>query len=370
MANIFFRFHQVRKEPCRRQKALLTGWAVAGWCLFAGLPGTRAGLLPSTKDRSQGDALFQQATTAYQGGDYAGALHLLEQADALKPDQADAWNLRGVVCLKQKAYDKAQAAFARSVAIDPTLWAAQFNLAEVSFQKKDYARARTVFERLLAQTDRFKAANKWELVAYKSFLCALLSGDEADARRKLAKLPVTGGATPAFLYAQAALAFNRKDTVGADKILAGAQTAYPAALNGLFSTSLETAGWQTPAANPLASAPVATLDPETAAAMNAAGVTNPAGVALPGGGARPSGRRPAVVVDPRLVATASDPLPSASGRDVIPVAGQAAAKGASSTAKRPAKGDPSPPPASVSPAPAATPPPSPFDHDGLLLGLD
>ena len=339
--------------------------------LLAGLPHARAGLLPTARDRSQGDALFQQATTAYQGGDYAGALHLLEQADALKPDQADAWNLRGVVYLKQKTYDKAEAAFARAVAIDPALWAAQFNLAEVAFQQKNYARARGVFDHLLAQTDRYKAGNKWELVLYKAFLSDLLSGDEADARKKLAKLPVTGGATPAFLYAQAALAFSKKDAAGANKIVAGAQTAYPPALNGLFTPALETVGWLTPAVNPLPSAPVATLDPATAAAMNAAGLTNPAGLLLPGA-SRPPGQRPVVTIDPRLVAASSDPLPSASGQEMIPVAGQRAGKNAS---RHPAKETPAASPAAGalsagSPEPAATPPPSPFDHDGLLLGLD
>ncbi len=344
--------------------------ALLGVYLWCGPSAASAGLVPSAKDRAQGDALFQQATTAYQGGDYAGALHLLEQADALKPDQADAWNLRGAVYLKQRTYDKADAAFARSVAIDPTLWAAQFNLAEVAFQQKNYARARTVFDRLLAQTDRYKAGNKWELVLYKAFLCALLSGDEADARKRLAKLPATGGATPASLYAQAALAFRRKDAAGAHKILTGAQTTYPPALNGLFSTSLEAAGWQTPAVNPLSTATAATLDPATAAAMNAAGVTNPANLPLPGTSPRAGGRRAAVLVDPRLVAAASDPLPSG---PMIPVVGQAppsAGKSRHPGKENPASSPAATPPSVGSPEPAATPPPSPFDRDGLLLGLD
>ncbi len=375
MANIFFGFLKARG----RRLYSVAGTLLTGIFLLANLPAAHGGL-PTSKDRSQGDALFAQATTAYQGGDYAGALHLLEQADALKPDQADAWNLRGVVLLKQKAYDKAEAAFARSVAIDPNLWAAQFNLAEVSFQKKNYARARTVFDNLLSQTDRYKATNKWELVLYKAFLCALLSGDEADARKKLAKLPANGGATPALLYAQAALAFSRKDPAGANRILAGAQTTYPPALNGLFSNSLETAGWQTPTVNLLPSTQTASADPATAAAMNAAGITNPGNVTT-SGASRTAGTRPSVALpDPRLVAAASDPLPSAPGRDVIPVVGQAApspaGKNAPGTMRHPAKQSPAAPPAPGASSsggnlePAATPPPSPFDRNGLLLGLD
>ncbi len=379
MTTLFFGFRKAEGRRRPRWIGLAAGLALVGAFLLPGVPGARAGLLPSAKDRSQGEALFQQASTAYQGGDYAGSLHLLEQADALEPDQADAWNLRGVVLLKQKAYDKAEAAFARSVKIDPGLWAAQFNLAEVSFQKKNFARARSVFESLLAQTDRYKAGSKWELVLYKAFLCALLSGDEADARKKLAKLPATGGATPAFQYAQAALAFSHKDAAGANRILAGAQTAYTPALNGLFSPSLETAGWQTPAVNLLPGTQVASADPATAAAMNAAGLTNPGGnLALPGGSSPAARQRPAVVIDPRLVAAASDPLPSAPGRDVIPVAGQPtpspAGKNAGAMARHPAKENPAASPAAGTksaggPEPAATPA-SPFDHEGLLLGTD
>lgn len=382
MAIIFFSFLHAEEPRLAGRTRVFAILAAAGFLALAVVPAASAGLIPTGKDRAQGDTLFQQAGTAYQNGDLAGAIHLLEQADTLKPDQADAWNLRGVVYLKQRAYDKAEAAFARSVAIDPALWAAQFNLAEVSFQKKDYQRARTVFERLLAQTDRYKSSNKWELIQYKAFLCALLSGDEADARKKLAKLPVAGGATPAALYAQAALAFSRKDTAGGNRIVNGAQTAYAPALNEIFANSLENAGWRTPApaVNPLlpgATLAVANVDPATAAAMSAAGITNPAGVTTPAPG-RTAAERPAVMVDPRQVA-ASDPLPSGPGRDLIPAVGQmnslASGRTVSNSAKRPAKEKPAPSPApgtlSVgSPVPAATPPASPLEHEGLLLGLD
>ena len=338
---------------CRR--ALL---AAAGLWLLAGVPGASAGLLPAGKDRAQGDALFQQAGTAFQSGDLAGALKLLQQADALKPDQADAWNLRGVILLKQHAYDQAEAAFGRAVAIDPSLWAAQFNQAEAAFQKKDWPRAETRFDRLLAQTNRFKLANKWELVAYKSFLCALLTGGEAGARKELGRLPTAGGATPAFLYAQAALAFSRKDAPGAARIVSGARTTYPAAVNDLFTSSLETAGWQAPALMPVpGGAPLPNVDPQTAAAMNALGITNPNNAPAP------AKRPPAVVIDPRLVASSSDPLPSGSGRDVIPIVGK---KGKSSP-----RTDKEKPAGSIPPVvPDVTPPQSPLEHEGLLLGSD
>ena len=355
MTILFFAFLNAERPTSLRR--VLS--AAAGLWLLAAVPGVTAGLLPASRNRTQGDALFQQAGTAFQSGDLAGALKLLEQADALKPDQADAWNLRGVILLKQHAYDQAEAAFGRAVAIDPSLWAAQFNQAEAAFQKKDWARAETRFDRLLAQTNRFKVANKWELVAYKSFLCALLASGEAGAHKELGRLPAAGGTTPAFLYAQAALAFSRKDASGAARIVSGARTTYPAAVNNLFTSSLETAGWQAPAPalTPVpGGAPVPNVDPQTAAAMNALGLTNPNNA--PALAMRP----PAVVIDPRLVAASSDPLPSGSGRDVIPVVGK---KGIG-----PQRVDKEKPVVTATPAPEVTPPQSPLESEGLLLDLD
>ena len=369
MTILFFGFLNPEETGWHRRSG---GWAllaVVGIWLLAGVAGASAGLIPTGKDRAQGDAFFQQAETAFQNGDLAGALKLLEQADALKPDQADAWNLRGVVLLKQRAYDRAEAAFGRAVSIDTSLWAAQFNLAETAFQKKDWARAQGRFDRLLAQTDRFKATNKWELVAYKSFLCALLAEGEAGARKELGRLPAAGGATPAGLYAQAALAFSRKDAAGAGRIVSGARTTYPAAVNELFTSSLETAGWQSPAPAalpPAPGSPAVNANPETLAAMNALGITNPNNAPAP---VRTAADRPAVVIDPRLVA-AGDPLPSGAGRDVMPVNGPAGKNASASTRRGAAEKPATDSSANVPIEPAITPPQSPLEHEGLLLGLD
>ena len=287
--------------------------------------------------RSQADALLQQAYTTYQDGDYPQAHLLIDKAEKLQPNQADGWNLRGAVYLKQGIYDKATAAFTRAVAIDPKLWAAQFNLGEVPFHQKDYRRARARFEALLDQTDRFKEANRWELAAYKAFLSCLLMGDDAEAHKKLAKLPPKG-ATPAYLYAQAALSFSRKDIAAAEKTLAVAQSTYPPAANDLFGSSFETVGWQSPAPPPMPAFPSA---PPT-----------PGGAPYSGS----AGERP-MQIDPRLEAAVAEPLPAAGGAVYT---------------KLPSVAVPNKPPlkANASSAQPATASPTPAvgqDHTGLLL---
>lgn len=269
----------------------------SGLLLVALTPARGAGYVISAQDRAQASALSQQAYLTFQSGDYAQALGLLQRSDQLKPDQPDGWNLRGMILLRQKSYEKAQEAFARAAALDPGLWAAQFNLAEVQFQRKDYARARAGFERLLAQTDRYKEGNKWELVQYKALVACVLMGDDQAAGKKLAKLPAKGGATPAYFYAQAASAFRHKNPAQAQQSLAAAQAAYPVAMNDLFSDALVQAGWQTP--------------PQPLAALAANVPASPTGNTLPLPSGTGSDGRPAYVVDPALQAASAGPLPVA-----------------------------------------------------------
>lgn len=295
MATLFLRRHALfgKRTACA---ACLT------FFLFATTGGTFAekfGRLPyviTAQDRARADALYQEAFAAFQAGDYPKALNSMDQAERLKPDQPDGWNLRGMVHLKQRTYEQARAAFARAAALDPTLWAAQFNLAETSFQQKDYPRARKGFERLLAQTDRFKQGSRWELIEYKAFLCCLLAGDLAGANERLAKLPANGAATPARLYAEAALAYRNKKGVGAPQAVAAAQGKFSPQVNGLFADSLVQAGWATPAPIPALLA----ASPDLSPGMTLA--TSPA----PGMSAPIS---PYYVVDPKVEAAAAEPLP-------------------------------------------------------------
>jgi Tfp pilus assembly protein PilF len=303
----------------------------------------RAQHIVTTAERTQAEALLQEAYNTYQAGDYSQAHLLIDKAQKLLPDQADSWNLRGAVYLKQASYEKAETAFARAVALDPNLWAAQFNLGEVAFHQKDYRRARERFEALLNQTDRYKEANRWELAAYKAFLSSLLLGDDSDAHKRLAKLPAKG-ATPAYLYAQAALSFSRKDIATAEKTLALARATYPPTANDLFDSSLETIGWQA-AAPP--SAPVFTSAPPVSGRASYAG----------GAGERP------MQIDPRLEAAVADPLPTSGGPvyDKVP-----ALTGAGDPLRKAADAPKPIRPANGTALPAATASPVP-DHTGLLL---
>jgi Tfp pilus assembly protein PilF len=321
---------------------------LAGFFVLLGL-GTpaRAQHIVTAAARAQAAANLQEAYNDYGAGDYPQAHLLIDKAEKLEPDQADAWNLRGAVYLKQGFYDKAGVAFTRAVALDPNLWAAQFNLGEVSFHQKDYRRAEARFEALLDQTNHYKEANRWELAAYKAFLSTLLAGQDAEAHKRLAKLPPKG-ATPAFLYAQAALSFSRKDVAGAEKTLALAQASYPPAANDLFASSLETVGWQ--AAPP----PLTSVLPSS--------LPVPGSAPYAGGGERP------MQVDPRLESAVADPLPAGGSAVYSKVPAVVAPPSQPAPREAVPEHKPAPPSAAVeekSPA-HATPVPGP-DHTSLLL---
>jgi len=72
---------------------------------------------------------IDQATQSIQGGQFDGALSLIDQALALAPDDADAHILRGI-CLSQTGQPAAATeAFNRAVALDPNSAKARYNLA-------------------------------------------------------------------------------------------------------------------------------------------------------------------------------------------------------------------------------------------------
>ena len=368
MANIIFGYLPWCKQSARRaaracQRGLLILLLSPG--IAAAFPGF-GNLAREHADHAQGDALYQQAYAAYHEGDYPLAERLIEQADKLKPNQADGWNLRGVVLLKQKLYDQAEAAFNHSLACDPDFWAAQFNVAEVPYQRKDYARARGRFEHLLAQTDRYKDSRKWEIVLYKTFLSYLFSGDEAGAKKRLAKLSAAPGTNPVLVYADAAVAFHRKDTVGAQKMIAAAQGKFPQETNDLFAEPLVQAGWiavlpPTPAAFAGASGPL----PGGGGTAAALGASNGV-VATPGG---VYNNHQPIVIDPKLEAAAAEPLPEQDGA-IKPVLTKVSGVRVStnpSPAATPTPRAAATPTVAVTHPPARPTPDTSLEHAGLLL---
>ena len=174
--------------------------------------------------------------------------------------------------MEQQQFDEAEAAFKKALKIDPKFRQSQYNLAQLPFKKKDYAKARDRFEALFAQTpggDKNQAA---QLIKFKIFMTLLLEGKESRAQKMMEQFQFTGD-TPALYYAQAAWEFKHNNPNKATDWIASAKKIYSQSLNSIFADSFYDLGWtQTPA---MAGSPAPAAE-AAAAVMSAQTESSPA----------------------------------------------------------------------------------------------
>jgi tetratricopeptide (TPR) repeat protein len=194
------------------------------------------------KAKATADAKFEQTQHALRQRDLATARKLIDEADQVEPNQAATLNLRGEILVQQKEFDQAEAAFKKAAKLDPKFREAQYNLAQVPFKKRDYAKARERFEALFEQTpdgDKNQAA---ELIRFKIYMTLLLEGKESRAQSMMKQFQFTGD-TPALYYAEAAWEFKHSNGEKAADWVASAKKIYSQALNSIFADDLYDVGW-------------------------------------------------------------------------------------------------------------------------------
>jgi tetratricopeptide (TPR) repeat protein len=200
------------------------------------------------KTKATARSKFEQAQQALRQRDLATALKLVDEADQADPNQAATINLRGEILMQQEQFDQAEAAFKKAARLDSKLREAQYNLAQIPFKKKEYAKARDRFETLYKRTpggDKNQAA---ELIKFKIYMTLLLEGKESRAHAMMDEFQFTGD-TPALYYAQAAWEFQHNNPEKAADWAASANKIYSSALNSIFADAFYDVGWmQRPAA--------------------------------------------------------------------------------------------------------------------------
>src|SRR2546429_124358 len=202
----------------------------------------------SEKTKAAALSKFEQSQQAFRQGDFARALKLIDEADQSAPNKPATLNLRGEILMQQQQFDQAEAAFKKAARLDPKLREAQYNLAQIPFKKKDYAKARERFEGLYNRIpggDKNQAA---ELIKFKIYLTLLLEGKESRAHAMMDEFQFTGD-TPALYYAQAAWEFQHNNPEKAADWTGSANKIYSSALNSVFADAFYDVGWmQRPAA--------------------------------------------------------------------------------------------------------------------------
>src|SRR5216117_111568 len=196
----------------------------------------------SEKTKATARAKFEQAQQALRQRDLAAALKLVDEADQADPNQAATINLRGEILMQQEQFDQAEAAFKKAAKLDTKLREAQYNLAQIPFKKKEYAKARDRFETLYKRTpggDKNQAA---QLIKFQIYMTLLLEGKESRAHAMMEEFQFTGD-TPALYYAQAAWEYKHSNAQKAEDWTNSANKIYSPALNGVFADAFYDVGW-------------------------------------------------------------------------------------------------------------------------------
>src|SRR5438309_6182474 len=185
---------------------------------------------------------FEQSQQALRQRDLAAALKLVDDADKADPNQPATLNLRGEILMQQGQFDDAEAAFKKAARLDPKLRDAQYNLAQIPFKQKEYAKARDRFEPLYKRIpggDKNQAA---ELIKFKIYMTLLMEGKESRAHSMMEEFQFTGD-TPALYYAQAAWEYKHNNSQKAEDWTNSANKIYSPALNGVFADAFYDVGW-------------------------------------------------------------------------------------------------------------------------------
>src|SRR6267154_2053906 len=185
---------------------------------------------------------FEQAQQAFQQRDFTTALKLVDEADKVDPNQPATLNLRGEILMQQGKLDDAEAAFKKAEKLDPKLRDAQYNLAQIPFKKKEYAKARDRFETLYKRMpggDKNQAA---ALLKFKIYMTLLMEGKESRAHSMMEEFQFTGD-TPALYSAPAGWEYKHNNAQKAEEWTNSANKIYSPALNGVFADAFYDVGW-------------------------------------------------------------------------------------------------------------------------------
>ncbi|MGI8957044.1 MAG: tetratricopeptide repeat protein [Chthoniobacterales bacterium] len=229
---------------------------------------------------AQAQADLARAERAFRQRDFGGAWKLLDQVDAIAPNQAVTFNLRGEILLEQGKIDEAETALHNALAADPQSLSAQYNLARVPFARKDFATARKELEALLGAFSGAKEERRERLIRYQIYLTLLQEGHEGAAQKAMDEFKLMDG-SPALYYAQAAWAFQHGNPKQGKNWVANAENLFPAESNRAFAAPFVDLGWMKNGASPAVSAtpaPViareATRKPEETPGPTAAAVVH------------------------------------------------------------------------------------------------
>jgi tetratricopeptide (TPR) repeat protein len=157
-----------RTQNFAKRWSRLRAWSACLW-LTAGAVGTAGAQAPPAAAPPAVSPEQQQAQRLLQANDFAGAAQLLAPLVERESGNARAWRMLAAASLRLQQYDRAIAAYERSLALEPSFAAARYNLGVTYALKGDREHAFATLAAVKAsrQVDMSQAALDPDLAALR-----------------------------------------------------------------------------------------------------------------------------------------------------------------------------------------------------------
>ncbi|MFM2196700.1 MAG: hypothetical protein RLZZ505_132 [Verrucomicrobiota bacterium] len=198
------------------------------------LPNQRDFLNLAEEKRTEFAKHFADASRFFQQKRIFECLDAVTEAEAIFPQSAELMNLRGSCYVEIRAFDKAMVAFNDALKISPKNTSIRFNVGEVLFVTKQWQQAHDIFEQVLRDIPANNTALS-RLVEFKILLCKVKLGQENEVIILAEKYDYQDD-SPYHYYAQAAMAYEKKELLQAEEWLGRA--------NRIFQDPNIIAPWQ------------------------------------------------------------------------------------------------------------------------------
>jgi len=179
---------------------------------------------------------IQEANRLFRDKRIFETLSELDKADTIFKDSPESLNLRGSCYVEFRSFDKAMDAFRAAEKLSPGNPSVRFNMGEVLFVKNQWQEAHDVFQELLKVLPKQRDDSFARLIEFKILLCKLRINKKEEAIALAGKYDPLEDDSPFYYYAQAALAYENKNTLKAEEWLAIASR--------VFRNQAALASWQ------------------------------------------------------------------------------------------------------------------------------
>ncbi len=158
-----------------------------------------------------------EATRLFQQKRIFETIDELEKAAEIFEDSPEIHNLRGSCFVEMRAFEKALVEYKAALDLAKDNASLEFNIGEVYFVTKEWQKCLDVFEGVLKRIPPENLALS-RLVEFKILLCKKKLGKDDEAVILAEKYDFLDD-SPYYYYAQAALAYEKKDLVEAERWL-------------------------------------------------------------------------------------------------------------------------------------------------------